>query len=214
MGLDNLIDDADESTESSSNKSSNIQQDNLFEYGIGTDTREEPRTYGSFGYSSMEKYEDTIKGELKTHGELFKYHLPIFPHIEKSASYEPRYRYRMENRRTAVTCIVKHTTSLKYIPRDIIMIDTGNVEKNDCIQELCNRFETAISPDTEVQLYFFSNVRHLVKMAMSDVLTDDLSTFKKDMILKAVYDEQYTQKFREKHNEEMNLENIDRIEPW
>lgn len=212
MGLDNLIDDRDLSTETKTKSKS--KDSDLLEYKSYREENGEIIKNGPYGYPTMDDYENTIKGELQEHGELFKYHLPIFPHIEKTNLYEPQYRYRMEEKGTVVTCISSNETKLKSIPRDIIMIDTGHVERDKCMDELSNRLDIKATPYLKVTLYFFSNVRHIVKMAMADELTNDLSTFKIDMILKAVYDEQYTQKFREKHNEEMNLQHTDHIEPW
>lgn len=169
---------------------------------------------GPYGYSSIEEYENTVTGHIEKHGNLFKYNLPIFPVIQHKEVYDTESRYTLGKGKTIVSCVSSNIAVLGNIPRDIIMLDTGEVEKEKCIDVLSDRFGTDVSPDTNVTLSMFSRVRHIVKMAMGDSMTDDWSLKQKDHILKSIYEESYTQRFRKSEDVDEELKKTDDIDEW
>jgi len=167
---------------------------------------------GPFGYEKMDDYQNTIVGNIDTHGGLFKYHMPIFPHIENEDKYNRGDRYGGISGHQGVSCVSKQETSLVKINREMIMIDTGQTSKDDCLSVLKERFGESVGPDYKVYLYIFAKTRNLVKMALGDELTDTIGAHGKDEILKGVYNETYTRQFRKKDNDETKLTH--HIEEW
>jgi hypothetical protein len=215
MGLDNFMDidvdedDTSESIDEPEDESPLDKHDNW--------TRDEQgnlKRRGPYGYSDREEYEDTIKGELNTHGDQFKYHLPIFPQIEIEERYNRGDRYKHDNSFKPVSCIAYHTLPLYKVNREVIMLDTGHTEKEECLRILSERFGREVTPKTEVHLYIFAYMRHIVKMGMAGEFTDGFGLEEKDRVLKAVYDEAYTQRFREKDTGESDLRHGDEIKEW
>lgn len=215
MGLDDFMDlDVDEKDTSESENTATSEPE-LLKYDSWTkDADGDLEKRGLYGYESREEYKDTIVGELETHGDLFKYHLPIFPHIEPSKEYERGNRYNRETDRTTVTCVSHNMTELHRVNREVIMLDTGHTEKENCLETLSNRFGFEVEPTTEVHMYFFACMRHIVKMAMGDEFVDSWNLDNKDRVLKAVYGETWTQKFREKNTGERDLKHTDHIKEW
>jgi hypothetical protein len=169
---------------------------------------------GPYGYPSFEEYEDTVTGHIEKHGDLFKYRLPIFPVIEHKEIYDTESRYTIGPEEAIVSCVSSNIRVLSNIPRDIIMLDTGEVEKQECMDVLSERFGTEVSPDMNVTLSMFSQVRQIVKMAIGDSMTDDWSLKQKDHVLKSIYDESYTQRFRNSSDIDEKLKKTDHIGNW
>ena len=222
MGLDEFM-DIEPAEESKSNKdSSNTQEDSKLEdLDNYRKTEQGYKKYGPYGYESVSEYNDTVSGTIEEHGDMFKYNLPIFPHIEgeqigKSETHwsKSAKRFRMKNSRKAVSVVSCEDIPLGEIPREIIMLDTGEVEKDQCIDVLEDRFDYRPSPSSIVSLYFIANVRHLVKMAMGDAKVEEWSLKSKDHIIKAVFGESYTQKFRRDKTVDGDMKSVDHIEPW
>lgn len=208
MGLEEFVDiDTSEPEEDSETETESIEAVNS----------------GPYGYSSFEEYEDTVTGHIEKHGDLFKYRLPIFSVINYKEVYNTGSRYTLGPEKAIISCISSEITKLGDIPRDVIMLDTGQVEKQDCIDVLSNRFEQEIStnqldreitPDANVTLSTFNYVRHVVKMALGDSMTDDWTLKQKDHVLKSIYNESYTQEFRESKEIDGKLKKTDHIGDW
>lgn len=60
----------------------------------------------------------------------------------------------------------------------------------------------------------FAKMRHVVKMAMGGEFVDNWKLEDKDRVLKAVYGESWTQRFREKDTGERDLKHLDEIKEW
>lgn len=222
MGLEDFMDMGDDSESSSqsgsnsgSTNSSSGGESKLLKYDNwvkGDDGKPERR--GPYGYSDRDELDSTIDGDMEEHGDMFKYNLPIFPHITLNPSYEQGMRYNMSESFKTVTCVSSVQTELRTVNREMIMLDCGTTEKDECISTLEERFGEDVEPTTEVCLYIFAKMRHVVKMAMGGEFVDDWSLEDKDRVLKAVYDESYTQRFREKNTGEHDLKHLDHIEEW
>jgi len=167
---------------------------------------------GPHGYEKIDDYRNTIVGDIDTHGDMFKYHLPIFPHIENEDKYNRGDRYGGISGHQGVSCVSKQETSLVKINREMIMIDTGKTSKDDCLSVLKERFDESVGPDHKVYLYIFAKTRNLVKMALGDELTETIGVHGKDEILKGVYGETYTRQFRKMNDGETKLTH--HIEEW
>lgn len=210
MGLDDFMDIEADSTEETNEEDTETTS----ELANKENFDEDGNRYGPLGYESLDDYQETVVGEINWKGELYKYRLPIFPQIEIEDKYSESARYRAFKRKQIVTCATKQRMRLCDIPRDVIMLDTGEVDKDMCISVLEDRFNRDITPGSTVFLYFFTQTRHIAKMAIGDSLTDDWSLKNQDKVLKAIYDESYTQQFRKQDDVEDELKNIDYIDPW
>lgn len=222
MGLDDFMEMGTEPEEEETTSSSDDDESPLEEYNnwekdnSGNWTR-----YGPFGYESTEEYEDTVAGTLEQHGDLFKYNLPIFPHIEPRESdivnapfHEEGKRYSIKGVAHTVSCFSSGVVPLGTIPREIIMLDTGKVEKDKCMGVLKERLDTDPLPSLEVKLLYFAKTRQLVKMAIGDSMVNDWSIFMKRELEDAVFDEQATVPFREKDSGGHDVKGVTQIEPW
>jgi len=215
MGLDDFMDiDSGDTEDKQTETDDDNEESDLLEHENFRDDDGEIKKNGPLGYESFEKYEETIEEELAWKKDLYKYRLPIFPRIEMEEKYETGTRYRAFKGNETISCITKSRLRLANIAREIIMLDTGHVEKEDCINELESRFDTMVTPGTTVHLYFFNQTRNICKLAIADSMTDDWSLQNKDHVLKAMYDEAYTQEFRESEDIDDRLVHTDFIDPW
>jgi len=213
MGLEEFMDiesgdsESSESKDKSKHSTDITEKDGITQYEDGDVG---PR--GPYGYEKIDDYENTIVGEIDTHGSLFKYHMPIFPHIENEDKYNQGDRYGGISGHQGVSCVSKVKITLVKINREMIMLDTGQTSKENCLKVLEDRFDESVGPDHEVYLYIFAKTRNLVKMALGDEQTERIGAHGKDEILKAVYDETYTRQFRKKDSGETKLHH--HIEKW
>lgn len=207
MGLEEFLDQDD--TKNSSTTSETTDKDDNH-----TDDGDTESSTGPYGYPSFDEYEQTIDGHVERVGDLFKYQLPVFPELRMDATCEHGLRYTLGDEEAIVSCITSGVRPLNSIPRDVIMLDTGEVEKEACMDVLSNRFSTEVTDSTQVRLYMFAYVRHISKMAMGDSMTDDWSLEKKDHVLKAIYNESYTQRFRKANGVDDKLKGTFEIPQW
>lgn len=213
MGLEEFMDIEPDDNESSESKDKSKDSNDITERdGITQYEDRDVGPRGPYGYEKIDDYENTIVGKIDTHGSLFKYHMPIFPHIENEDKYNRGDRYGGISGHQGVSCVSKVKTSLVKINREMIMLDTGQTSKENCLKVLEERFGESVGPDHEVYLYIFAKTRNLVKMALGDEQTETIGTHGKDKILKAVYDETYTRRFRKKDSGETKLHH--HIEKW
>lgn len=206
MGLDDFM-DLDSETKKSYTESEDDNEESSNETVVKSKG-------GPYGYSSFDEYEDTIVGELNQDEKLFKYNLPIYPHIMLSSFPQPGKRYTRSEDKKKVICLSHEPKQLKSIPREILMIDTGECERKLCIDAVSDRVDEDVDPSTTVNLYMFAHTRHIVKMAIGDSMTDDWSLKQKDHVLKSIYNESYTQRFRKKNTVDEKLKHIDHIDQW
>lgn len=221
MGLDNLIDEKDEQDDKSDwgsltgQKTGDTSSTDKFSSPSITDD-----STGLYGYQSSEEFNETVEGKLKPHGDLFKYHMPIFPHIENTQKYLFGSRYSISNEGDSiiiggkVSAIYMRKVTLSNIPRELIMLDTGETEKDKCYSVLKERFDEDVNDDSTVYLYMFIRTRHITKMAIADEQVDSWSTYPVDRLLKAVYNESYTQEYRETAGGPPELKHPDQIGIW
>lgn len=222
MGLDDFMDLGDEESQTSKSKSSRSTTsssssfDELTKYDNWVKEEDgEVHRRGPLGYASRDEYDDTFKGDVDPHGSLFKYFLPMFPHIEPERKYDVGSRYNISTLPPGtVTCICSRNQKLKKIPREMVMLDSGSTEKEDCIETLSERFGFEVDGETEVYMFMFCATRHIAKMAMADEFADNWDLDNRDRVLKAVYGESYTQRFREKDTGELDLKHLDHISEW
>lgn len=213
MGLEEFMDiESDDSESSDSETKSSDDSEITDKPGITKYDDGDVGPRGPYGYEKIDDYENTIVDEIDTHGDLFKYHMPIFPHIENEDKFNRGDRYEGINGHQGVACVSKLETQLIKVNREMIMLDTGQTSKDDCLDVLEERFGESVGPDYTVYLYIFAKTRNLVKMALGDELTEMIDAHGKDEILKGVYSETYTRQFRKKNNGETKLTH--HIEKW
>ena len=214
MGLDDFmnVDGASKSSSSSSTSSSESILDKLDNFGKDSDGNVSRN--GPYGYSSYDEYEETINGHITQNEALFKFKLPIYPHIDIDLDATPGTRYTRSVDQKTVICLSDELKQIKSVPRELIMLDTGECEKQLCMDALSDRVGMNIDPESELHVYMFAHTRHLVKMAIGDSMIDDWSLESKDHMLKAIYNESYTQRFRKSDSVNSDLKSTDHIDEW
>ena len=110
------------------------------------------------------------------------------------------------------SCISSQKLKLYQIPREMVMLDTGQTEIDNCLEALSERFNQEVTPETEVWFNTLTHTRSCVKLALGNETAGDVSTYKRDEILKAVYNEAYTRQFRSNYLD--NMKSVTDIEPW
>lgn len=221
MGLEQFTSGSDDNNTSSSestNDESRTSQETTSkpDFGDGwqkADDRSLERL-GPYGYGSHEEFQETIEGEIELDSEKFRDHMPIFPVITQPPGYTRGRRYKHPDNKTTITCVSKTNSKLCLVNREMVMMDCGSTEKEDCIEELSQRFGESVGPETDVALHIFAKIRHVVKMAMSDEFVDQWSTENKERVFKAIYGESYTQHFRDKDTSGEDLKHINHISEW
>ena len=206
MGLDDFMDLGSETK-----KSYTKSEDNDEESSNETEIKSKG---GPYGYSSYDEYEETINGYITQNDELFKFKLPIYPHIDIDLDATPGTRYTRSVDQKKVICLSDEIKQLKSVPREIIMLDTGECEKQLCMDVLSDRVSMDIDPESELHIYMFAHTRHLVKMAIGDSMVDNWNLKNTDHILKSIYNESYSQRFRKKDTVDEKLKSIDHIDEW
>jgi len=212
MGLDEFMDiesTSSDSTKENDNETSITDKDGITKYDDG-----DIGSRGPIGYQDFDEYRSTIDGEVEIHGSLFKYKMPIFPHIENKEKYSQESRYKLKNEMQDVSCVSSGKTSLGNLSRELIMLDTGETDKQMCLDVLEKRFGNRPKPSTTVVVYFFSKVRHVAKMAIADEKTDNWTSPNKDEVIKAIYDETYTQRFSKTDGNDYEHKHWNHIEEW
>lgn len=205
MGLDDFTD----SSNSSAKTSSKEQKSNSKET-IGT---REHKQYGPYGYQTFKSYEDKVEQlDFKVNEGLIKFRMPIFPMITLDNVMQTNGNYQIKPMMKKYSCISSEKVNLHQIQRDIVMVDTGKTELEDCLNTLSERFGIEVTPKTEVWLNMLSHTRSVVKLALGNEATGDVSSHKTDEILKAVYGEAYTRRFRSNYVTDMKKHT--EIKPW
>lgn len=209
MALDDFMDfDNDDTDTSSESETSSNETDEQT-------TQLAPK--GPHGYETYEDYKDTIDGEIPTDYDLIKYSMPIFPEITRNVEYECGTRYRDSEKKTPIACVLSQQTTVENIPRELLMIDTGETEKQECMNTLSDRFDLDVDASTEVILNIFLKTRHVVKLAMSSSINKSVSTQNRSLIAKAIYNESYSDHLQSQLNDEMSSEQqkaINDIQEW
>ena len=201
MGLDDFMDDdsgtqtesvvESKSTESSTSSTDETEQSTLLEkeregkfysksYAQDADGNIEQR--GSIGYSTRDEFEDTKVEEFTTHEVNPKFWYAMWPHILPEQEWHVGDRtqltvYKNANetqvhRVRAVTCCTVQDRQLNMIPREMVMLDTNSVTKEDALETLSERFGHEVEPTDTVTLHYFAD---WMAMAAGTIATHGLS---------------------------------------
>jgi hypothetical protein len=223
MGLDDFMDlDVDED-ESSQTTSSSDDDENPLEAHDNwrKDDSSEWERYGHNSFEYTQEYEDTIAGQVDITKGLLKYRLPVFPHIQPvpdsqkgERKFEHLSRYRQEGNIKKFVCFSHGTVALGNIPREIIMLDTGHAEKEDCMKAIEKKIDVKPTPSTEVELVMVANSTHLIKLAIADSLVDSWKAMADVETAKAILMEDNANTVVGDKTDEEHVGNEYHIEPW
>lgn len=205
MGLEDFTDSSSSSTNTSTEKQKSKSKTTV-------DTGEH-KQYGPFGYETFEDYEETIEElDFEVDEGLMKFRMPIFPMITTEDCMSVKTRYKIKPMMKKFSCISSQKLKLYQIPREMVMLDAGQTEIDNCLEALSERFNQDVTPETEVWFNILTHTRSCVKLALGNETAGDVSTYKRDEILKAVYNEAYTRQFRSNYLD--NMKSVTDIEPW
>lgn len=205
MGLEDFTDSSSSSTNTSTEKEKDSSK--------ATVDTGEPKQYGPFGYETFEDYEETVEElDFEVDEGLMKFRMPIFPMITTEDYMSVKTRYIIKPMMKKFSCISSQNLKLYQIPREMVMLDTGQTEIDSCLKVLSERFDKDVTPETEVWFNILTHTRSCVKLALGNETAGDISAFRKDEILKAVYNEAYTRRFRSDYIN--NMKSVTDIEPW
>ena len=139
------------------------------------------KQHGQIGYSSREAFEDTKVDEFTTHEVNPKFWYAMWPHILPEQSWGVGDRTQLKvyknanetqvHRIRAVTCCTVQDRQLNMIPRELVMLDTNTVTKQDALETLSERFGHEVEPTDTVTLHYFAD---WMAMAAGTIATHDL----------------------------------------
>jgi hypothetical protein len=229
MGLEDFMDMSGGSDNDGEDEQSGTSSQRSTTSGAETTSREEKllkrdnwirdedgkvRPRGPYGYSTRDEYNKTVKGEVVGEDVQFKHKAPIMTRIDDREPLEEGARYKHRKAHAHCNCIMSERRELQEIPRECVMLDTGEPEKSDALDVLEDRMGFRPEDGDEVTLTVFINTRHAVKIALGEGEIDQFGAYSKDNILKAVHGEAYTQRFREKDGELRDVRHTDEIQMW
>lgn len=182
MGLDDFLgqESSTESKSTTTESSQSSESDESVSFDSDIHQKPDPESdkdlRAPIGFGSLEDYEDTRKGEFITHELNTKYWYQMFTHILPEQEYDIGGRYLMkvfkseDEQRTwevsTITCVSVSETQLYKIPREVVMMDTGEYRKEEALDTLSDRFGYEVSPKDTVSLHFFTKWRGIVEGAM------------------------------------------------
>lgn len=205
MGLEDFTDTSSTTTDTNDEDKSNNNS--------ATVDTGEYKQYGPFGYETFEEYEETVEElDFEVNEGLMKFRMPIFPMITTDNCMSVKTRYIIKPMMKKFSCISSQQLKLYKIPREMVMLDTGQSEIDNCLEILSERFDEEVTPETEVWFNILTHTRSCVKLAIGNEVAGDISTYKRDEILKSVYNEAYTRQFRSNYLD--NAKGVRDIEPW
>lgn len=196
MGLDDFMNiDSDSSTDSENNSSSSddsSETDGDYEfdfshrpeYCMGDDGTWQHK--GRVGYKSQSSFADTVDHDQDIDiRPSMKHLMPIFTHLstEKQADVGVRYRttprvigsdedYPHHPVEKDITCIGAEKVKVEDMPREIMMLEVGETNQDECIGALEEELDIEIDKDTELWLHTFAKITEIARVAIADEETE------------------------------------------
>jgi len=187
MALDDFMD-----IDSESNNTESTQDNSKEELPISDNIEDYDNFYledgklirrGLLGFNTMESFDDTKKEQLEFNELLVKFWYPVFPHTAGNKLTEVGNRHQMLvvtgddrtcHRANGITCFDITETELRKIPREVIMLDTGEYEKEEVLATLSERYGYDVTPTSTVFLHHFGSYR---AMAQSAIVNTEIDRF-------------------------------------
>ena len=188
MGLDDFMDIESDSSDSTSSKtkstsSSNTGDVDLSSYDSFHLVNGKLARRGLVGYQTQEQFDDTVVERIEIDELLAKFWYPIFPHTELRDMVDVGERLNISvidpsedskcHNVVGVTCLSVDERPLYTIPRELVMLDTGEYKKDKAMSVLSERFGTDASHDTTVKLHMFGNYMALAQTAVVNTNIND-----------------------------------------
>jgi len=150
---------------------------------------------GPVGYETQDDFEETKTKDLKTTEINPKFWYAMYPHVLPEQTWSSGDRlsaivYQSEDqsgvyRHRSVTCVVSVEKELRTIPREVIMLDTGEVTKQEALETLSERFGHTVEPTDMVTLHFFADWMGMAASVMATNNLDSVRTHQLEDIQKA-----------------------------
>ena len=215
MALDDFMDIDSDSKESKPTQDNSTEKlaisDNIEDYDNFYLNNGKLIRRGLLGYDTMGSFEDTQKDNLVFNELLVKFWYPVFPHTAGSKLTEVGNRHSMRivtedgkcHRVTGVTCFDISEIQLKKIPREVIMLDTGEYEKQEALATLSDRYGYEVSPTDTVHLHHFGSYKALAQSAIVNTQINRFGNKEYAMLTESAMREgklrELRQRFDEKH---------------
>lgn len=172
------------------------------------------RPRGPFGYGSKQEYDKTVKGMLEVEKKQFKHKAPVMTRIDDREPLQEGDRHQLYKANGTWSCVVSERRKLQNIPRECVMLDTGEPEKSDALDVLEDRMGFRPEGEDEVTLTVFIHTRHAVKIALAESEISNFGVTAKQNIMEAVYGVGGVQKLRLKDAEVDEIKKRDEIQMW
>lgn len=225
MALDDFMDlDSDPETDSSNDEKTedNSHESPLKDFDSYKKTSDgDWESYGHLSFQTTEEWRQTIVGSMEKQDGLVKYSLPAFPHIQHTKNsecdkkrFESGKRYKIDGSIKNFSCFSCGVVKLSSIPRELIMIDVGEVKKDKCMDKITDRIDEEVNKETKVELLLFANTTHLIKLAIADSLVDSWKAMADVETAKAILMEDNANTVVGDKTDEEHVSNEYHIEPW
>ena len=145
--------------------------------GTSVDDHGTIRVDAPIGFSDLDDFRKQVKGEYTFDANNVKFYMPMFVHITTEDKFQPGERWIMRCSGAGYLPYWSHYTAsvvssqkqkLRTVPREVAMLDTGEVEFKSVKLTYEERFGTDVDGDTEVFVNIFAQAKHTARMAVAN----------------------------------------------
>lgn len=135
------------------------------------------RVDAPIGFKNPDDFKKQVKGEYTFDANNVKFYMPMFIHITAEDKFQPGERWIMRCSGAGYLPYWSHYTAsvvssqkqkLRTVPREVAMLDTGEVEFKSVKHTYEERFGTDVDGDTEVFINIFAAAKHTARMAVAN----------------------------------------------
>lgn len=135
------------------------------------------RVDAPLGFTNLDDFRAQVKGEHTFDANNTKFYMPMFVHITTEDKFQPGERWILRCSGAGYLPYWSHYTAsvvssqkqkLRTIPREVAMLDTGEVEFKSVKHTYEERFGTGVDGDTEVYVNIFAKAQHTARMAVAN----------------------------------------------
>lgn len=135
------------------------------------------RMSGPLGFKDRDSWKAQLQGEYTFDANNTKFYAPFFVHITADEQFKPGQRWvlrcsgagylPMWNHYVA-SVVSSEKMKLSVVPREVAMLDTGEIEFQSVKHTYEERFGTDVDGNTEVYVNVFAKSQHTARMAVAN----------------------------------------------
>jgi len=145
--------------------------------GTSVDEHGTIRVDAPLGFSNSDDFKKQVQGEYTFDANNVKFYMPMFVHITTEDKFQPGERWILRCSGAGYLPYWSHYTAsvvssqkqkLRTVPREVAMLDTGEVEFKSVKHTYEERFGTDVDGETEVYVNIFAKAQHTARMTVAN----------------------------------------------